>query len=173
VLQFVSGRYACCQVPTVDPPLFTIPEDDEPSFIAFLLQQLLVPLASLLILAVVPAVPESVQAGTSGQIVEVVRCMVVSAIAGFVLGSAARRWSPSVRSGGKWIGVLPSILLVWALLSDTFTFSFTKALAELFFPGPDGEGWWAFVFLTCPTISTLSYSAGMFVRCSRIKSPAL
>ncbi len=40
-------------------------------------------------------------------------------------------------------------------------FSFTKALAEFFFPGPDGEAWWAFALLTCPTISTLSYSAAM------------
>lgn len=62
-------------------------------------------------------------------------------------------------SGGRWIGVLPAILMVGGLVSDTFTFSFTKALAELFFPGPDGEGLWAFALLTCPTISTLSYSA--------------
>ena len=161
-------------MPTVDPPLFTIPDDHEPSFLAFLLQQLFVPLTSLLILAIIPAVPwRFVRAGVSGQLVEVTRCMVVSAVAGFVLGSVVRRLFPRVRSGGKWIGVLPVILMVWALLSDTFTFSFAKAFAELFFPGPDGEGWWAFALLTCPTISTLSYSVAMARPLFAHKSAAL
>jgi hypothetical protein len=148
-------------VPNVDPPSFALPDGDEPSFLAFLLQQLFVPLASLLVVAIVPGVPwKFVQAGVSGQLIEVARCMMVSAVAGLVLGSIVRRVFPKV-SGGRWISVLPAILMVWGLVSDTFTFSFTTALAELFFPGPDGEGWWAFTLLTCPTISTLSYSAAI------------
>ena len=154
--------YACWQVSIVDPPLFTSSADEEPSFLAFLLQQLFVPLAALLILAVVPGVPwRFVQAGIGGQVIEVSRSVVVSAAAGFLIGLAVRRRLGRAVSGGKWIGVLPSILMIWALLNDAFTFSLAKALAELFFPGPDGEGWWAFALLTCPTISTLSYSVAM------------
>ena len=93
--------------------------------------------------------------------IEVSRSVVVSAAAGFLIGWAVRRRLGRAVSGGKWIGVLPSILMIWALLNDAFTFSLAKALAELFFPGPDGEGWWAFGLLTCPTISTLSYSVAM------------
>ena len=63
--------------------------------------------------------------------------------------------------------------MAWALLSDIFTFSFATALAELFFPGPNGEGWWAFLLLTCPTISTLSYSAAMAWPLFAHKSAAL
>ena len=146
----------------VDPPFFASPDDEEPSFLAFLLQQLFVPFAALLTLAVVPGVPwRFVQAGIVGQLIEVSRSVLVSAAAGFLLGLAVRRLVGHAPSGGKWIGVLPSILMIWALLYDAFTFSLAKALAGLFFPGLDGEGWWAFVLLTCPTISTLSYSVAM------------
>jgi hypothetical protein len=148
-------------VPVVDPPLFALPDDDEPSFLAFLLQQVFVPLASLLTVAIVPGVPwKFAQSGVSGQLIEVARCMIVSAVAGLVLGSTVRRVLPKA-SGASWIGALPAILMVWVLVSDTFTFSFTAALAELFFPGPDGEDWWVFALLTCPTIATLSYSASV------------
>ena len=142
--------------------MFTLLDNDDPSFVAFLVQQLLVPLASLAALIIVPDVPwKYVEAGASGQVIEVARCTIVSAVTGFMLGSLVQRGFPKARSGGKWIGAIPAVLMVWALVSDTHTFTFTKALADLFFPGPDGEGWWAFILLTCPTISTLCYSAAM------------
>jgi hypothetical protein len=44
---------------------------------------------------------------------------------------------------------------------EAFAFSFAKAFLDLFFPGPDGEGWWLFILLTCPAASALCYSAAM------------
>jgi hypothetical protein len=146
--------------------LFALPDDDEPSFLAFLLQQLFVPLASFLALLMVAEIVSEipwkfVDAGMTGQIIDVVSSTMVSAAAGLLLGSAVRRLFPKARSSGKWIAALPLILMTWALVSDTFTFSFSKTLVDLFFPGPNGENWWAFMLLTCPTISALFYSAAM------------
>jgi hypothetical protein len=147
-----------------DRPLSSFRDEDDPVFFTFLFlpQQFLVPVASLLILFWVPGVSWSfVQQGIVGQIVEVGRCLLPSSAAGFALGILARRFFPGLRSAGKWVGVLPSVLMVWALLHDGFLFSFAKEFLKLFFPGPDGEGWWLFMFLTCPTSGTLCYSAAM------------
>jgi hypothetical protein len=145
-----------------DRPLFSFGDEDAFSFLLFFLQLVLVPAAMLLILFVVPGLPwSSVQADVTGQVIEVARCLVVSSVAGVALGFLARRFFPGLRLAGKWVAVPPSVLVAWAFLHDGFLFSVAKALLELFFPGPDGEGWWLFMFLTCPTAGTLCYSATM------------
>ncbi len=159
----MAMRLFCCQVPTIEPPNFAISQDGEPSFVAFFLQQLFVPATSLLILVIVPSIPdEFVKSWVGWQLMEIVRCLFVAAMAGLLLGSVVQRLFPIARSsGGRWIAVIPVISLIWALLSDTLTFSLSEALTDLLFPRPDGEGWWAFFLLTCPTVSTIAYSAVM------------
>ena len=140
-------------MPTAYRPLFT--------FLSFLVQQVLVPAVALLMLALIPGAPRPLWAGITVQIVDVGRGLLGSAAAGFALAFAARRFFPSARSGGKWIGVLPSLLMVWALVYGTFRLSLAQAFLVLFFPGPDARGWFLFVILTCPTAAALCYSAAM------------
>src|SRR4051812_20884529 len=98
-------------MPTSERPLFSFRMADEPSFLAFIVQQLFVPAGSVLIFLLVPGVPWTVvQAGVIGQLIEVSRSLLLCSATGWVLGSAARRIFPSASSSGKWIGVLPSIL---------------------------------------------------------------
>src|SRR5579862_4279220 len=142
-----------------DRQLFGSFKDDGSPVVAFLSQQLVLPIASLIIIMIVtPEIPwKYVQAGTKGQLIQVALNIAVSAIVGIVLGTLVLRTIPTMRAMGKWIGLIPSILITGALVSDAHTFTLTTALAEFFFPGPDGEGWWAFWFFTCPTISTVCY----------------
>lgn len=167
--------YSCYRLTTGDPPLFTPNEVNEPSLLAYMLQQIGVPLTSLIgsliLLNVIPGPPWSVvRSSTAGQIVEVLRDIGAAVIVGSLLAFVMWRIQ-SARSVGRWIWILPAAFVLVGFLSDMFEFSTLHALSAMFFPGPDGENWWAFKLLTCPTISAMCYSAVMIWRIRRPATP--
>lgn len=85
---------------------------------------------------------------------------VTAGAAGLVAALVARRIAPD-QGCGLWIWVIPSSFLLLGLVSDSLQFSVHEALSEFFLPGPDGEEWWALIFLTCPTIACLTCSAAV------------
>ena len=130
-----------------------------PSVFTYLLQQVGVPLGSLLLLLVAPGFSWSfVQSGVFGQTAEVIRCLMIESLVGFWFGFAVRRIMPDLRRTGRWAWVVPVFVVCVGLLYESLTLSINMAVRDFFFPGPDVEGWWAFMFVTCPAIATVWYS---------------
>jgi hypothetical protein len=90
----------------------------------------------------------------------------------FFLAILVQRIFPGAIVSGRRIWVVPVFLLALALCWDLAQFSFSYALAEFFYPGPDGESGWAFVVMTCPTGSAIAYSLGMIWSTRRQASKA-
>ena len=147
---------------SVEPPTFITETQRGPGLVAYIVQQVGVPLGSIVLLLLVPAFRWSfVGSGITGQIMEVTRGMIIASAVGLIGGLMVRRVAQGFRTTGRWIWVLPVFLYVLAFLQDSFTFSVKTALRESFLPGPDGEQWWTFYFFTCPTLSTALYSAAI------------
>ena len=141
------------------PPSFAV-QEEEPSVLAYGLQQVGVPLGSLLVLLVVPGFSWSfAQSSVFGQAAEVIRCLTIESLTGLLFGFAVGRIMPDLRTTGKWVWVIPVSLIALGLLQDSLSLSINMAVREFFFPGPDGEGWWAFALLTCPAAASVWYSA--------------
>ena len=79
----------------------------------------------------------------------------------FLLAIGVRRSFPAAGPSGRWIWALPVSLLTLMFVLELRTWSLGYALAEFFYPGPDGEAWWVFFIATCPTGSAVAYSLGM------------
>jgi hypothetical protein len=136
--------------------------ENEPSFLAYLLQQIGVPLFSLILVLVIGgSAAYFLRPWTGEQVANVVSCLAAAVSIGFLGGTAVSRLVPSARSSGRWVFVIPALAMLLGFLHDAFAFSLKDSFRELFFPGPNGEEWWAFFLLTCPTISALSYGAAM------------
>ena len=128
-------------------------------FGAFLTQQIAVPLLALLACLVVPN-PFGPAESLKSRIGAVLVYVAVSSLAGAIGGIAGRRLF-GVRDSGLLIWVIPSLLVVLTLVYDSFTFTFLKALGDVFLPPADGEGWWIFMLLTAPTFACIGYSLVM------------
>jgi hypothetical protein len=165
-----DSSYSGYELTPDDPPLFTTHVRNEPSFVAYLLQQIGVPLFSLLLLLTLVSGAESLfQSKATGRIIEAIVGIAVAVSIGFLGGAAVGRIVPSARSSGRWVWVVPALALLWAFFHDAFRTSPKDSFRELFFASQNGEAWWAFVLLTCPAISTLSYSVAMVWR-SRLRT---
>jgi hypothetical protein len=139
-------------------------------FGAFLTQQFAVPLLAFLACLVVPNPFEPAE-NLKSRIGAVLVYVAVSALAGAIGGIAARRVF-GVRNSGLLIWVIPSVLVVLALVYDSFTFTFLQALSNVFLPPPDGEGWWIFMLLTAPALACIGYSLVMLRPLKQNVSPA-
>jgi hypothetical protein len=129
-----------------------------PSFGAFLAQQFTILSLGLLAMAV-PA--PSLEGGSLGsRVADVLVYSGASALAGTIAAMVVRKVFGSSESG-KWIWVIPTLLIVIGLLHDSFHFSFAIALGDAFLPAADGEAWWVFMFLTLPAVACGTYSATM------------
>jgi hypothetical protein len=149
------------QIGRHDTPLFTTLRD-EPSFFAFLLQQLGVPLVCFVAVLSTSQVPGIFkQSGVDGESAGALWALVGALVSGFVLGCLASRFMPRATSTGRWIWIIPSLFFLWAFLDESLSSSLVSALRMLFFPGPNGAAGLVLVLLTVPTISTWSYSAAM------------
>ncbi len=129
-------------VEPVGPPSSAI-QEEEPSLLAYGLQQVGVPLGALLVLLVVPGFSWSfVRLGFFGQAAEVIRCITIESLRGILFGFAVRRIMPDLRTTGRWVWVIPVSLIVLGLLQGSLTLSINMAVSELFFPvrtEKDGE----------------------------------
>jgi len=79
----------------------------------------------------------------------------------FLLAIVVQRKLPGAVVSGRRIWVVPVFLLALGFCWDLAQFSLSSASAEFFYPGPDGESAWAFMLMTCPTVSAIVYSLGM------------
>jgi hypothetical protein len=91
----------------------------------------------------------------------------------FLFAILVQRKFPVAIVFGRWIWVLPVLLLALAFCSDAARFSIIYAFALFFYPGLEGEGQWAFALATCPTGSAIAYSLGMIWSAHRQASKAL
>ena len=82
---------------------------------------------------------------------------------GFGLGYAVQSRLPrSIKCGGTWVWIIPSLVLAWAFIDTPARFSWREA-ALLFWPGSEGEAAWGLIFLTLPTLACFFYSLGVLV----------
>jgi hypothetical protein len=151
-----------------DAPSFTVPLPDEPSPLAFLLQQLGVPVVCFAAVALNEEVCGPFGRSLAGQTAEVLLGGLGAMVSGCALGLLVSLLKPSVASTGKWIWIIPSLFCLWGFLDESLRHSPGAALRMLFFPGPDGEAGWVFALMMIPTIAMASYSAAMAWRaCAR------
>ncbi len=157
--------------------LFATRVPDPPSFLFYVAQQLVVPVlgivggllgngfVSMLLPPVYPPQVESVLARLLG---------VIGGMAGAMLfgwsAAAIFQLLKGDETTGRWIWVVPTLLIILGIASGTRTFSFSYALSELFLPPPEGEAWWAVFLATNPAACCLAYSLTRW-RLIRIRLP--
>ncbi len=137
----------------------------EPSLGAYLVQQLGVTLAGFLAVLLTANVKGLFYRFTSSEIalnaLAIGWCALITLTTGATLGLVAGRFFPGAVSTGKWTWILPTALCLLAPLSEG-----VDGLRMLLFPGPKDAAWYAFLFLTCPTLTAAAYSASA-LRASR------
>jgi hypothetical protein len=150
-----------CHNALLEADLFGTFVKSEPSIGAFAMLQIGVPLCALLAVLLVPN-PFDRPAVSAADLATRIGCVLVSAatagIAGMSAAIATRRIAPD-QECGRWIWIIPSSLVLIGFVSDSLNFSVQEALSGLFLPKAEGEDWWAFLLLTCPTIACITYSA--------------
>ncbi len=82
---------------------------------------------------------------------------------GFYLALLVHRFFPRASKEGRWVWVVPIFFFLLAFIGDAFMSSFQHALSAFFYPGPNGEAWWALMVITYPTCQAVLYSLGMFL----------
>src|SRR5712671_3800416 len=139
--------------------LFSDQVKSGPSFAAFCIQQLAVPLSAFVGMVLVPN-PFSWPALETVTLSSRIGAVMVYAAAAAIAGAAAAvavRSIFGIPAAGKWVWIIPSSLGILGLVWDSTQFSFKYALSDLFLPGPEGEEWWAFLLFTCPAIACVAY----------------
>jgi hypothetical protein len=81
----------------------------------------------------------------------------------FALALAVRRVFPSASRSGKWVWVLPLLMLTAGFLWDCTLFPLRQAISELLYYGSAGEASWGFLLFTSPTCSCIVYSFAMYI----------
>jgi len=83
------------------------------------------------------------------------------------LAVLVRRIFPHSVVSGRRIWIVPVSLLALEFCLEAVGASFSRAFADLFYPGPDAESQWGFVLMTCPTVWAIAYSMGVIFRAPR------
>jgi hypothetical protein len=142
--------------------MFQTEVDENRSFLAFALQQILVCVGSVVWGLITMSLPFWLSRfGVIGRLLEGFSIVSLVAAPSFLAGRLIGSGIPRIGASGRWVWVLPSALIGIALLSSSFTSGIGRNISELFFPPPDGEAWWAVWFFTCPTIACVGYSFGI------------
>jgi hypothetical protein len=134
-------------------------QEAEPSLLAYMVQQIGVPIGSLLVVVFIGATLSPLfRIVGSSNFAEVPLGYAAALIVGSIFGFTASHLIPSIRSSGRWVWILPTSLFALVFFSECFTFSLKRAFRECFFPGQNGEEAIGFLLMTCPTLSTVCYS---------------
>lgn len=145
--------------------------DDGRSFASYVVQQLLVWFASVLIsiLGSFPWIVVSGQGPIRG-LVEALYVIASAAVPAFMAGRWVQETWPGFASEARAIWILPTMILIAGIVSsmDLTHFKAESLLAELLFPPSDGEAWWAVYFATAPAIGCLSYALGSRATSDRV-----
>jgi hypothetical protein len=153
----------------------------EIGFLPWLAQQIAAPALPLMWVLLTASGPPALgtYAGTYvGQpleiTIEIVWYFVIGWGLGFALALAVRCVFPSASRSGKWVWVLPLLMLTAGFIWDCTLFPFRQAISELLYYGSAGEASWGFVLFTSPTCSCIVYSLAMYLadRVARAKNTA-
>ena len=142
--------------------MFTNSVASEPPVLRFIVQQFGVPLCAFATALIAPN-PFQTSNGLRSQIcfvsLEVAYMVAIGALLAFLAVTFF-----DLASTGRWVWLIPSILLVWALVEDSLDFSIWQAISEAFWPSV-GEAGLGFIILTSPTLACISYSASIAFLC--------
>lgn len=88
----------------------------------------------------------------------------------FALARGIHRAFPRASLAGLWIWPLPLLIFTAVFIHDCGIFPMRQVMSEFFYPGANGEAWWAFFVFTYPTCSCIVYSLGMLFARGRAAS---
>ena len=132
------------------------------SLVSFGLQQVGVWIVFMIWGVVSSEVPAAFsRSGIAGRALECAAILVIGPGPGALCGHLVRKLFPGAVNGGRWIWLLPTLLLSTILLGDILHSGVSRDLAELFFSPNDGEAWWAAMLFTCPVLGCSGYSLGI------------
>jgi hypothetical protein len=135
----------------------------ESSFLGWVIQQIAAPIPLVLWALLVSPLESSIAPwiGQSRNTFDFFLYLPVGWTLSLLLAIVVQGIFPGAAVCGRRIWVVPVCLLALAFCWEGVGFSFRQAFAILFYPDPDGESQWAFVLMTCPTVSAIAYSLGM------------
>lgn len=129
------------------------------SWFLFIIQQISVPLFTLIVLFVI-AVPFE-EISRRSRFAEAICVLLVYAcppVAGWTLGRIASKLSPTFRASGRVIWVIPAVLFVLLLTGSAYS-DWQKALVTAFmFRNDEPESGLGVVLITFPTVACCFYS---------------
>jgi hypothetical protein len=129
--------------------LFGTTVRNEPSLVAFALQQLFIPLITLVGMLLGTSQFDRPDSTLSMKICADIFYLAGACIAGGLAGAFARRVF-LVGESGRWIWVIPTLLVFVELVWDSIHLSIRCAFAYMFLPPP---------FIVAPVIGCMTYSA--------------
>lgn len=145
--------------------MFQTDVDEGPSFPAFFLQQLAVCVAGVIWGAVSGECLAQLNGlGSVGAVVEAAGNITSALGAAFILGRMARSKLPSFAYSGRWVWLLPSVLMAALFLSSAFSSRLGTDLLDLVSPPSEGESLWAVALMLYPTLGCVGYSLGVASR---------
>jgi hypothetical protein len=105
-----------------------------------------------------------------GAILEAIVIVTVAGLPAFFLGRLVGRNSSDFSDTGKWIWILPSMLVLMIIGLTGFRVRDTE---DFLFPVYDGDAWWAVVMRTYPAIGCIAYSLGIALRRRQLENQEL
>jgi hypothetical protein len=132
------------------------------SWFLFVLQQVLVPVATMIALILLAVPFEDVAARSRfAEVTGVLLAYACPPVVGWTLGRVARKIGPTFRESGRGIWVAPVTLFVLVLVVSIFS-DWRRAFREMFmFTNDQPESGLAVVLLTFPTVACCFYSIGI------------
>lgn len=137
-------------------------EIEEGSFVGFFLQQVGVCVASVFWGAISAEwLARLGGLGSSGSLAEAIGNVGSGLGLAFLLGRLSRSKLPRFVLSGRWVWLLPSAFFVAALVSSALHSRLERDLSEFLFPRNGGEGLWAVVVFSYPSLGCVGYSLGI------------
>jgi hypothetical protein len=143
--------------------MFETEIDEVGSFLSFALQQVAVCIVSVIWALLTVDILRGLSSPSGGNVLEALCIVALSFGPAAICGWLVQQSMPRVAASGRWIWLLPC-LLVLALLSSFPHAMFMHNLAGLLYPEEQGEAWWAVALATYPTLGCLGYSLGIIFR---------
>jgi hypothetical protein len=150
--------------------MFKTELEGESGFLPWLAQQIaapFVPLMWALLTANVPPALARYAGSYTGQppeiAIEVLWSFVIGWGLAFALALAVRYVFPGASRSGKWVWVLPLLILTAGFIWECTLFPFRQAIKDAFYYGSAGEASLGFSLITFPTCSCIVYSLAMYL----------
>jgi hypothetical protein len=132
------------------------------SFVAFVVQQVGVWIASVIWALITIEFPRWLsQFGPVANILEAATIITLAFGPAFLCARWVRATHPDFAFSGRWIWILPCVLLIASLLQSLRRPALLlRGFSAVLYPPPDGEQWWAVLLFTFPLLGCVGYSFG-------------